>query len=159
MENVSVKGDYFGMNRENVNANNLTVVGNYSFDGAKNIEIKNARMLSKDSFWNSENVMVYDRFISGEYLGWNSENLTLINCTIESLQGMCYIGGLKMVNCKLLNTTLAFEYSTVDVDVVTKIDSIKNPISGVIRSRGIGEIIIEDDMVDAAKTSIITLTD
>ena len=69
--------------------NHLELVGNYSFDGVKNMEIHNAKMLSKDAFWNSENVTVYDSFISGDYLGWNAKNLTLINCTIESLQGMC----------------------------------------------------------------------
>ena len=46
------------------------------------------------------------------------EILPLVNCTIESLQGMCYIENLKMVNCKLINTTLAFEYSTVDAQIV-----------------------------------------
>ena len=66
--------------------------------GAKNVEIHNAKMLSKDAFWNSENVTVYDSFISGEYLGWNAKNLTLVNCTIESLQGMCYIDNLVMKN-------------------------------------------------------------
>lgn len=50
--------------------------------------------LSKDAFWNSENVTVYDPFILGEYLGWNAKNLTLVNCTIESLQGMCCIDNL-----------------------------------------------------------------
>ena len=46
-----------------------------------------------------KNVTVYDSFITGEYLGWNAKNLTLINCTIESLQGLCYIDNL--VNEKL----------------------------------------------------------
>lgn len=55
------------------------------------MEIRNSTLLSKDAFWNSENVTVYDSFISGEYLGWNAKNLTLVNCTIESLQGLCYI--------------------------------------------------------------------
>ena len=54
-----------------------------------------------------ENVTVYDSVIIGEYLAWNTKNITFVNCTIESLQGLCYIEGLKMVNCKLINTTLA----------------------------------------------------
>ncbi|WP_370784283.1 DUF3737 family protein [Faecalibacillus intestinalis] len=36
------------------------------------------------------------------------KNITFVNCKIESLQGLCYIEGLKMVNCKLINTTLCF---------------------------------------------------
>ena len=94
-------------NCEGVVMEQVTLVGNYSFDGVKNAEIHNAKMLSKDAFWNSENVTVYDSFISGEYLGWNAKNLTLINCTIESLQGMCYIENLVMKNCRLIHTALA----------------------------------------------------
>lgn len=98
---------------------------------------------------------VYDSFISGEYLGWNAKNLTLINCTIESLQGMCYIDNLVMKNCKLLNTTLAFEYSTVDAEITGKIDSVMNPSGGVIRADSIDELILEKDKVDPGKTRII----
>lgn len=155
LEHVSAKGDYFAMNSRNMVLRDFQLVGNYSFDGVKNMEIHNARMLSKDAFWNSENVTVYDSFISGEYLGWNAKNLTLINCTIESLQGMCYIDHLVMKNCKLLNTTLAFEYSTVDAEITGKIDSVMNPSSGVIRADSINELIVEKDKVDPLKTKII----
>ena len=155
LEHVSAKGDYFAMNSRNMVLRDFQLVGNYSFDGVKNMEIHNARMLSKDAFWNSENVTVYDSFISGEYLGWNAKNLTLINCTIESLQGMCYIDNLVMKNCKLLNTTLAFEYSTVDAYITGKIDSVMNPSGGVIRADHIDELIVEKDKVDPAKTKII----
>ena len=119
------------------------------------MEIRSSHLLSKDAFWNTENVTVYDSFISGEYLGWNAKNLTLINCTIESLQGMCYINNLVMKNCKLLNTTLAFEYSTVDAEITSKVDSILNPSEGVIQAEEIGELIIEKDKVDPGKTRII----
>lgn len=157
MENVNAKGDYFAMNCSDMEVSNFNLDGNYSFDGAKNVVIRNAKMLSKDSFWNTDNVTVYDSFISGEYLGWNAKNLTLINCTIESLQGMCYIENLVMKNCKLINTTLAFEYSTVDAEIVSVIDSVKNPTSGIIRSAGIKELIMESDKVDVSKTKFETI--
>lgn len=155
LEQVSAKGDYFAMNSKNMKIKDFQLVGNYSFDGASNVEIHNAKLLSKDAFWNSENVTVYDSFISGEYLGWNAKNLTLINCTIESLQGMCYIENLVMRNCKLLNTTLAFEYSTVDVEVCGKVDSVMNPSSGIIRADEIKELIMEKDKINTEKTQII----
>lgn len=155
MVDVTAKGDYFAMNCKNVRAEHFTLVGNYSFDGGENIEIRNSRMLSRDSFWNAENVTVYDSFISGEYLGWNSRNITLIDCTIESLQGMCYIDNLVMKNCRLLNTTLAFEYSTVDVQINGKIDSVLNPAGGIIRADRIEKLIMEKDKVDVNKTKII----
>ena len=158
MNHVIAKGDYFAMNSSNMMIDGFRLTGNYSFDGVKNVEIHNARMLSKDAFWNSENVTVYDSFISGEYLGWNAKNLTLINCTIESNQGMCYIDNLVMKNCRLLNTTLAFEYSTVDVRVSNTIDSVLNPMGGKIQAGNIKELIMEADKVDVTKTVIQTQT-
>ena len=159
MEQVTARGDYFAMNSRNMKLRDFQLVGNYSFDGVKNMEIHNARLLSKDAFWNSENVTVYDSFISGEYLGWNARNLTLINCTVESLQGMCYIDNLVMKNCRLLNTTLAFEYSTVDAEINGKIDSVMNPLGGSIRADYIKELIIEKDKVDPDKTVITCIMD
>ena len=114
----------------------------------------NSRLISKDSFWNCRNVTVRNTYINGEYLGWNSENLTFENCTIESLQGLCYINGLTMRNCRLVNTTLAFEYSSVDAQIDSDIDSILNPGSGEIRCGRIGELIIEKDRVDPDLTRI-----
>ena len=156
LESVTAVGDYFGMNSENIRAENLTIDGNYAFDGGKNIEIRNSRLISKDAFWNCENVTVYDSVIIGEYLGWNSRNVTFVNCTLESNQGLCYMEGVKLVNCKLLNTDLAFEYSTVDAEVTTEIDSVKNPISGRIHAKAIRELIMEKTLVDPEKTKITT---
>jgi len=156
LKNVSVaNGDYLLMNSSDIEIDSLNLIGNYAFDGAKNVTIRNSQLLTKDAFWNSENVTVYDSFISGEYLGWNSKNLTLINCTVESLQGMCFIENLVMKNCRTVDTTLAFEYSTVDVRIEGKIDSVKNPISGIIEADEIGELIMENEMVDPSATKII----
>lgn len=155
MDHVTARGDYFAMNCQNMKISNFQLAGNYSFDGAKNVEIRNAKMLSKDAFWNSENVTVCDSFISGEYFGWNAKNLTLVNCTVESLQGMCYIENLVMKNCRLLNTTLAFEYSTVDVQIQGKIESVMNPAGGMIQADEIGELILDKEKIDPARTKII----
>jgi len=145
--NCTAKGNYFGFNSYNVEIDNFKLNGNYAFDGAKNIHIKNSVFISKDSFWNCENVVVENSTIIGEYLGWNSKNLTFINCTIDSNQGMCYIDNIKMINCKLLNTDLSFELCTnIDAKIISKIDSVKNPISGKILAKSIGEI-IEDGMI------------
>ena len=155
LQRVVARGDYFAMDCDGMQVDGLTLYGNYSFDGAKNVTIRSSRLLSKDAFWNSEDVTVYDSFISGEYLGWNAKNLTLIDCTIESLQGLCYIDGLVLKNCKLLNTTLAFEYSTVDADIDGSVDSVLDPAGGIIRAERIGELTIRPDRVDPSKTQII----
>lgn len=146
LKDVYIKGDYFCMNSSNIKAFNIKIDGNYCFDGAEYIEIRNSILNSKDSFWNCKDVVVYDSKIEGEYLGWNSENLTFINCDMTSLQGFCYIKNLKLINCHLKDTTLAFEYSTVDVDVNSKIDSVKNPIRGIIKSKGIDELILDENI-------------
>ena len=156
---MTAKGDYFAMNSADMDIDRLVLYGNYSFDGAKNTRIRHSRLLSKDAFWNSENVTVTDSFISGEYLGWNAKNLTLVNCTVESLQGMCYIDNLVMKNCKLINTTLAFEYSTVEADITGKIDSVLNPSGGSITADRIDRLTIEKDKVDPEKTIIICRDD
>ena len=153
LNNVSAKGNYFAMNCSDMEVDKLVLDGDYAFDGVRNAVIRNSRLLTKDAFWNSENVTVYDSFISGEYLGWNSKGLRFVNCTIESLQGLCYIEDLSLVGCKLIDTTLAFEYSSVDAEIKGRAESVFNPLSGKITADEIGELIIEKDKVDPNKTT------
>lgn len=155
LNNVTAKGDYFGMNSSNIVVDGFNLVGNYSFDGGRDIEVRNARMLSKDAFWNCENVTVRDSFIYGEYLGWNSKNVTFENCVIESLQGMCYMEGVTLKNCTVLNTNLAFEYSTVEAEILSPVDSVLNPRGGTIGAPAIGEVTFDDPAVDPAATRIV----
>ena len=155
IKNCRVIGDYFAMNCENFYGENIILDGNYFLDGAKNVVIKNSVLNSKDSFWNCENVEVYDSVIVGEYIGWNSKNVTFVNCKIESNQGFCYMEKLRLENCVLENTDLAFEFSTVDATVNSKIDSVKNVISGKIVAKEIGEIIMQEEFVITSKTEII----
>jgi len=152
--NVTAKGDYFGMNSTDLEIDGLILDGNYFLDGGKNAVIRNSRLISKDAFWNCENITVYDSYISGEYLGWNSKNVKFVNCTIESEQGMCYMDNLVLENCKLVDTSLAFEYADVQAEVTTPIDSVFNPKSGKISAPEIGELIVEKNRVDASKTEI-----
>ena len=142
---VQASGDYFGIGSSDVTAKGLMLSGNYAFDGGKNIEISDSHLISKDAFWNCENVTVRNSTVIGEYLGWNSKNLTFIDCTIESNQGLCYIDGLTLIRCKLINTDLAFEYCKgVDAEIIGHIDSIKNPTSGRIVADSVGEIILDE---------------
>ncbi len=156
MEKVSMRGDYIGLNSENIIVKDLKLTGNYSFDGCKNVEIHNSILISKDAFWNCENVTVTDSTIIGEYLGWNSKNVTFVNCTIESLQGLCYMDNVKMINCQFINTTQAFEYSSVNIKSDSHITSIMNPLSGTIEMGSVGELILDDDSIDHSQT-LLTL--
>lgn len=160
-ENIKIskmyaKGDYFGMNSKNIEIDDFILDGNYAFDGGENIIIRNAKLNSKDAFWNCKNVTVIDSEIIGEYLAWNSSNITFINCKIESNQGLCYMEGVTLVNCEVTKTDLAFELcSDIDAEIVSSIDSIKNPISGKIKVKSAGEITLDKEMIDPTKTKII----
>ena len=155
LSDVYVLGDYFGMGSCDIIADRLNVDGNYLFDGGKNIVIRNSRLISKDAFWNCENVTVYDSYVEGEYIGWNSKNVKFVNCEISSNQGFCYMDNLVLENCRLKDTDLAFEYSSVDADIRSHIVSVKNPSSGRITAESIGEVIMDADCVDTARTEII----
>lgn len=156
LKNVYAKGDYLAMNCENVEIDGLTLDGNYLLDGAKNIIVKNSRLISKDAFWNTSNVYVENCLIDGEYLAWNSRNIRFKNCIISSNQGLCYIDDLVLDDCKLLNTDLAFEYTTVNAKINSIIDSIKNPNGGIIEAQDIKELIFDEHIKTSRdKTKII----
>ena len=146
--------DYIFMNSSGIDIDGMTLDGKYAFDGASDVVVRNAKIETKDAFWNSKNVTVYDSTISSEYIGWNSENITFVRCTIESLQGFCYINGLKLVDCRLPGTTLAFEYSTVDAEVKGEIVSVLDPAGGVIKADSIGTLTVRDRFVDPDATRI-----
>lgn len=154
--NTSFKdADYLLMNSKDIYVENIRLDGNYFLDGSKNIVVKNSILNSKDSFWNCENVTVENSIINGEYIGWNSKNMTFINCEIESLQGFCYIENLKLINCKFKNTTLAFEYTTLDAKIIGKVDSIKNPMGGKIEVDDVGKLILDENIINPGQTKII----
>ena len=153
IKDSSFKGDYLLMNSKDIEIDNMKLDGNYLLDGSKNITVRNSILNSKDSFWNCENVLVENSKIIGEYIGWNSKNVTFKNCEIESHQGFCYMENLKIIDCTIKNSDLIFEYSTVDALINSKVDSIKNPISGHIECEGVDELIMDD--TDQSKTEII----
>ena len=117
--------------------------------------MRSSTLNSKDAFWNTENVTVINSKIIGEYLGWNSKNLTFINCEISSLQALCYIDGLRLINCKLTDSTLCLEYcSNIDATIIDDVDSIKNPTSGIIRLLGNLKYLIVNENSRAKKGDV-----
>ena len=49
-----------------------------------------------------------------------------------------------LINCKMINCDLSFEYSDVNATIKGRVDSIKNPLSGTIIVDEVGEIIKEN---------------
>lgn len=147
--------DYLFMHCRNIDIENYRQQGNYSFQYCTDVVIRNARIDSKDAFWNTENVTVYDSELTGEYLGWHSRNLRLVNCRISGTQPLCYAHGLILENCTFApDCDLAFEDSELRADIRGSITSVKNPRTGSITADSIGEIILDEHVLDPADCKI-----
>ncbi len=144
MEDTRAVSEYFMMRSENLVFKNVNFKGKYSFQYIKNAAFENCELDTKDAFWHGENITVRDSVVKGEYLGWYSDGLTLIGCKITGTQPLCYCKNLKLIDCEMLDTDLAFEKSEVEAVITTKVDSIKNPLSGRIQVPEVGELIIDD---------------
>ena len=156
IENVTIEeSEYPFFEIRDAKITGLKMKGKYSFQYDENIEITDSELNTKDAFWHTKNVTVKNSIVKSEYLGWYSENLTLINCRIIGTQPFCYCKNLVLKNCTMEDCDLAFERSTIQVEVSGKIDSIKNPLAGKITADSIGQIIMEEEICDKSKTQII----
>lgn len=144
MEDTAAVSEYFMMRSEELTFRRVRFQGKYSFQYIKNAVFEDCVFDTKDAFWHGENITVRNSTIKGEYLAWYSDGLTLINCKIIGTQPFCYCKNLKLIDCEMIGTDLAFEKSQVDAAVVTKVDSIKNPLSGRITAPEVGELIMDD---------------
>ena len=132
MESTRAESEYFMMRSENLNFKNVNFKGKYSFQYTENAVFENCVFDTKDAFWHGRNITVKNSIIKGEYPAWYSEGLTLINCTVIGTQPFCYCKNLMLINCEMTDTDLAFERSEVEADITTRVESIKNPLSGHI---------------------------
>lgn len=144
MENTSAASEYFMMRSEDLTFRRVQLQGKYSFQYIKNAVFEDCVFDTKDAFWHGENITIRNSTIKGKYLAWYSNGLTLINCKIIGTQPFCYCRNLKLADCEMLETDLAFEKSQVDAAIITKVDSIKNPLSGRITVPALGELILDD---------------
>jgi len=149
MQDSYAEGEYFLFECRDVSIRNLSMKGKYSFQYIQNMEISDSHFDTKDAFWHSQNVTVSDTLLRGEYLGWYSENLTLIRCHIVGTQPLCYCKNLKLIDCTTDGCDLAFEYSDVIATVKGNIVSIKNPASGSITVDSVGDIVMEDSVIES----------
>ena len=148
LENTKITAEYIFLDSKNIKLKNVEMRGKYSFQYVENLLIENCNLDTKDAFWHSKNVTVKNSVVKGEYLAWFSDGLTLINCKIIGTQPLCYCKNLKLINCTMEKCDLSFEYSDVDAEVRGHVDSIKNPRSGTIRVESVGEIIMEDAVME-----------
>ncbi len=144
MEDTTAVSEYFMMRSENLTFKDVTFKGKYSFQYIRNGSFENCVFDTKDAFWHGENITVKNSIVKGEYLGWYSHGLTLVNCKIIGTQPLCYCKNLKLIDCEMVDTDLAFEKSEVEAVITTKVDSIKNPLSGQIQVPELTELIMDD---------------
>lgn len=141
----AINGNNFALDSHNFKVVELNLVSKYVFQNCSNITIKDSIIDSKDAFWETDNVIVENSILKGEYLGWHSRNLTLRNCKIIGTQPLCYADNLVIDNCSFdENCDLAFEDSTVNATINTRMVSIKNPKSGKIKLKGLDKLIIDE---------------
>ena len=145
MEDCAAQSEYFMMRSSELYFNHVQLKGKYSFQYIENAVFENCQFDTKDAFWHAKNVVVRDSVVKGEYLAWYCENVTFENCQIIGTQPLCYCKGLRLVNCAMNDTDLAFERSEVEATVTTPVVSIKNPLAGHICVPAVGEIIRDID--------------
>ena len=155
-KNLSVEGEYGFFESSKIQLEKLTFKGKYSFQYVHDLVIEDSNLDTKDAFWHTKNVYVKNSVIKGEYLAWYAEDITFENCTIIGTQPLCYCKNLKLVNCKMIDCDLSFEYSDVDADIVGEIMSVKNPKSGKIVADSYGEILLTDDSKIKCEAQITT---
>lgn len=146
MKDSSAQSEYFMMRSERLSFDNVKLKGKYSFQYITDSVFTNCDFDTKDAFWHARNVLVKDSVIRGEYLAWYCENVTFENCTIIGTQPLCYCKDLKMKGCRMIDADLSFERSEVEAEILTAVDSIKNPRKGYIRVPAVGEIIRDDPL-------------
>lgn len=149
VDNIFMKGckaesEYFLMRSKNIRFEDVALKGKYSFQYIENAEFDHCDFDTKDAFWHGKNVVVRDSTVKGEYLGWYADGLTFINCHIIGTQPLCYCKNLKLINCRMTDTDLAFEKSQVEAELTGSVVSIKNPAEGTIKVPAVGEIIMDD---------------
>lgn len=145
IESTNIDSVYPFFEVDDLKMDKVTMKGKYSLQYDNNVLITNSYLNTKDAFWHSRNVVVIDSVVEGEYLAWYAEDITFINCKIIGTQPFCYSKNIKLINCTFDGCDLAFENTTFEVDCpLGEFISIKNPISGTIKCKKIGEVIVNE---------------
>lgn len=155
VKNTTLEGEYPFFECKNMEIDGLTMKGKYSFQYIENVTFKNCIFDTKDAFWHAKNITVEDSVIKGEYLAWYAENIRFVRCKIIGTQPLCYVKDLVLEECEMEGCDLSFERSEVEATIKGHIDSVKNPFVGNIVADSIGEIILEEEIVEPGKCKIV----
>ncbi len=148
IKDCKLQGEYPFFECTNMTIDSLEMKGKYSFQYIENVVFRNCNLDTKDAFWHAKNVTVENSVVKGEYLAWYAENIRFVRCKIIGTQPLCYCKGLVLEDCTMEACDLSFERSEVEADIKGHIDSVKNPLRGHITAESIGEVILEEDIVE-----------
>ena len=150
LENCKVRGSTVTpmLDCTNVTIDGCDIVAKYLLQYSNNINIYNSSIDTKDCLWHAKNAYCKNCKLLGEYLAWYSENVVLENCHIDSIQPLCYCKKLKLINCTMSNSNLAFEYSDVEADVRSHVDSIRNVLNGKVVVDSLGEYVQDEHVLE-----------
>lgn len=116
----------------------------YPFWHDQKLTIANSEMTSgcRAALWYSNHVNISNTKLHGIKALRECSDVAIQNCDIISPEFGWSVQ--KIINCEMIETDLAFEKSQVEAEIITKIDSVKNPLSGRITAPDIGEVILDD---------------
>ena len=140
-----IGGGYLFLGSSGLILDGIDSEGDDPFQYCMNLEIRNCNIRSGCAFWHVKKVTISDSVIEGGCPGWYSTSLHLIRCRIVGTRPFCYARDLVMEDCTMEGCDMSFEYSSVDVSVEGRIDSILNPADGKIVADEIGEVITDDN--------------
>ncbi len=93
-------------------------------------------------------MVVKNCIIKGEYLAWYARDITFDHCRISGTQPFCYVKNLKLIDCEMVDTDLAFEKSSVEATITTPVISIKTicvpAVGKIIQDEGSGKVVTRD---------------
>ena len=146
MRDCSAEGEYFMLRAGMLDFKRVNMKGKYSFQYISDSVLEDCSFDTKDAFWHARTVVIRNSVVKGEDLAWYCENVTFENCTIIGTQPLCYCKNLKLIGCRMIDADLAFEKSEVEAEILTEVESIKNPREGRITVKALGELIMDDPL-------------
>lgn len=138
----------------NVKLSNTKITGDTALNYVNTADIRRCQIDSNNSLWYSEDVTISGSKLNGDYIGWYSKNLTIKDSVINSTHSFYSCENLKIENCIFKTSDSLFEDSTITVHVISPLESIINPKSGIITAKSIGKAILNSEVKDNVEINV-----
>ena len=145
LENNKIEAKSILLDSSNINIESSNINGDNSIQYANNIIIYNSNIKGDSFLWYSKNIYCKNCKLVGDRLGWYCENAIFEDCFIDSTHPLCYCKNLRLINCKMNNSSFAFEYSEIEGDIHSHIDFLRNILKGKIVIDSYGDYFIDDN--------------